>query len=173
MSNLLSFRSLARSNVPVHHKETLFSKFLGSGGHAHAAMRRVGDHGVAAVSVIRQYGEAGITGLALAAIEVHAKNGLDYDGKFPIDFGAALILGGIAVANPGEDFATSARNIGAIAGGIYAFREGGKFLATKKKTSASGSAAGTAAGDDDAEWSRPSMTGEAGVDPLVELAARL
>lgn len=178
----LTFRSIARSNMPVSSKASFFEKWLATSGDRYtAAMARVGASGVATAHVVRQYGEAGITGMALAALAVHLPSGLDIGGKAPIDLGIALIGAGVAIGMPHEDVATDARNIGAVAGGIYAFRQTGKYLATKLKAEGKAlPAGGTFSGDDDEnEWRHPSMTGDVGtsagygVDPVVDLASKL
>src|SRR5208282_1969139 len=106
MSDLV-FRSIAHSNMPTRHKESFFSKWLGGG---HSALSRVGDSSVATAHVVRQYGEAGLTGIALAAMAVHLPEGLDIGGKAPIDLGIALLGAGVAIWMPREDVSTDARN---------------------------------------------------------------
>ena len=168
-------RMISQSNLPRHAKSNLFSEFISKSGDSYsAALARVGAHGVATAHVARQYGEAGITGIALAALAVHLPTGLDIAGKAPIDLGVALLGAGVAIGMPHNEAAVDARNVGAVAGGIYAFRQSGKFFATKAKANGQ-KIGGTFAGDDDSEWSNPSLSGEAGAvgDPLVELASRL
>ncbi len=170
-------RYIASSNIPGYAKGA-FTRWLAASGDLMPAAAVPGamSHAVAGIHVVRQYGEAGITGAVLAALAVHLPTGLDLGGKAPIDLGVSLAGAVLAVAMPREDGATSARNIGAAAASIYAFRQTGKFLATKTKA-AGKKVGGTFAGDDDSpEWSHPSLSGDGTAsvaDRLTALAASL
>src|SRR5260221_5894039 len=97
---------------PGHHahgEESLVRKMFGMIGQDHMPHRTrseaLAHHGA---HVIRQGGESMLTGLALGAI--HAKKGLDYQGKYPLDLGlaAAGYLAALGISH--DETATDARN---------------------------------------------------------------
>jgi len=78
------------------------------------------------------YGEGVATGAVLGALNAELATGLDVQGKYPID-GAVALAGAVLPLLPMfHDVAADARNIGASAATIYAFRKTDKLLRAKR-----------------------------------------
>lgn len=88
-------------------------------------------HAKEGAAVLRQGGESIVVGGVLGAIAGNRAAGLDV-GKVPIDGVVALagLVGGVALA--GTDFAAEARNAGATAAGVLAYRKTAEYFKAKK-----------------------------------------
>jgi len=150
--------SIESSNLPSAKKSALAGMIdrMRSGGRA-GLIARVGKHGMATAHVVRQYGEAGVTGAALGLAHVMLPTGLDVaipktKVHIPIDLVGAVIGAGVAMAMPYEEGSTDARNVGSSMATVYAFRKTYDFLAAKAKK-AGKKVGGTFAGEgDEDEW---------------------
>lgn len=153
--NTRALAHLHSSNMPYREK-SMIARWMNEarlGGRS--ALARAGTHGIAGVRVVRQYGESGIIGAGLGALNAHLPNGLDHQiggRNVPLDGVGAFLSAGVAVglAMTEPEIAASARNIGAVMFGICAFRKTNDYMAGMS------SATGTNA--------KPKMAGEFGAD---------
>lgn len=152
MSNMISYQSLASSNLPVRQKSAIarMVERMGGGG---AAMSRVKAHAMATGNAVRQGGESVVVGAALGFAHVELPNGLDVkvpgqpNVKLPVDGigGAACMIAGVALAH--EEFGKDLTNAGAAAVSIFAFRKTAEFAAKKKAERGGGLPGGRIAGE--------------------------
>lgn len=138
--DMVVYDSVMSSNLTRPEKSMLrrwFEQMTGSEMPTPGARRRAsaGEYAVGSLQAVRQYGEAVLTGGALAAMHVHGKNGLDLQFlgvKVPIDFALATICGLGAVASAGHECSRDALNVGSDAAAVFTFRTMTDLLAERK-----------------------------------------
>ena len=102
------------------------------------ALSRVQKHGLASVNVVRQYAESGVMGGLLGAAHVMLPHGLEIpipnsQWKVPLE-SVVMVAGGlIAASAPSDNLSDDARNLGAAAASVWAFRKSFDFMATKRR----------------------------------------
>jgi hypothetical protein len=158
-------RYVQKSNMHPAAKSEIgkwMEQFRDGGG---VIVAKAGAHALATVDVIREYGEAGLTGAALGALHARLPNGLDVPlsaqaaagsttttpaaADIPIDFVGAVLLAGVAIAMPSQPASVDARHIGAACATVFSFRKtfGSQSTAI---TAAGGHVGGTFAGEQSA-----------------------
>ncbi len=120
--------TLAQSNIPIERKTGIMRLYERATGilPSSAASLSVSPPVREAFHVVRQGGEALVTGGALGLLHANLKNGLDRFGpKLPIDGLAAAIglIGSVFLANDVTGIGTDMRNIGSDALAIFIFRK--------------------------------------------------
>lgn len=127
-SDLVLYDNVLSSNLPQQAKSEMrrwFEKATGAN-----IIPRIGkftSHLKRGVSMVRQSGEAGLTGALLGTIHANAKTGLDVHG-IPLDaVGWALgTIGSVAAAD--HELGTDSANIGANCLAVFSFRMTTNFL---------------------------------------------
>ena len=128
--------------------------------------------------VVRKGVESGVVGALLGAASVELKNGLDVQGKYPID-GIIGVLGLLAEGYAKGPYAKSAGNAGAAALSVFAYRKGGQLWAEKKKQLGSKTThhgeLGQGAINDEMQGLEgyTSLAGEGNEDPIIAAARAL
>lgn len=145
-SNIISYRSIAGSNLPGHQKSAL-ARLVERVGGPGAALSRAKAHAMATGNAVRQGGESVVVGGLLGVAHVELKGGLDVK-KVPVDAvgGAACLIAGVALAH--EEYGRDLTNAGAAALSVFAFRKTAEFAAKKKLERGAGAPGGRIAGED-------------------------
>lgn len=154
MADLISYQSLASSNLPTRQKSAL-ARLVERVGGPGAAMSRVKAHAMATGQAVRQGGESVVVGGLLGVAHVELKTGLDVTvkgTKLPADAigGAAAMIAGVALAQ--EEYSRDLINAGSAALTVFSFRKAGEFAAKKKAERGGGPPGGRMAGEDYADW---------------------
>jgi hypothetical protein len=126
--------------------------------------------------VVRKGAEAAVTGALLGAANAELKNGLDVQGKYPID-GIVGVLGLLVEGYTRGPYAKTAGNAGAAALSIFAFRKGQQLWAEKKKQMGGGKTKVhgllNVNGDLDDAADITTLSGESDEDPIIAAARAL
>lgn len=172
MPDLAMYNAIEGSNMPSRQKSALRKWYEGRvGGLVSRHGGRVARHATEGLQAVRQGGESLVAGAILAAVDVEV--GLDVK-KAPVDLiaGAGFMALGTAMAGHESGLNCDARNVGASALTVFAYRKTYALL-HEKKTAAGEKPKGIAAkvaGEDDYDNGDSPEYGE---DPIVRAAKNL
>jgi len=122
-SDLITYHSMAQQGHNPAPDKSPIQKWIAKLTGARHSGSQVAHH---AAHGVRQYSEAGLTGIGLAAIDVKRP---DLSDKVQIGMAIAGAAGAMISAT--EDYATDLRNMGATSFGILTFRKGKELIAKK------------------------------------------
>lgn len=160
--SMITFQSLANSNMPAEQKSAIrrwYESSMGPGGGNTYALAKL--HAKAGLEGVRSGGEAIVTGSILGTMHAMLPTGLDVK-KVPMDavLGVAGLAAGAVLAQ--EEIGPDARNVGAAALSIFAFRKT-HDLVREVRIKRSGVGAGAAVNGIGNKIGKASFAGEEGM----------